>query len=65
MEVIIDKKNEYCIACMKPESSYDILVKYNNGQGSSIPLCLDCLEKLGLTILEKVKHERLKNDSGC
>ena len=48
---------------MKPESSYDILVKYNNGQGSGIPLCLDCMEKLGLTILNKVKEERLNESN--
>ena len=54
MKVIIEKKNEYCIACMKPNSSYDILVKYNNGQGSGIPLCKECMTKLTLELFAKI-----------
>ena len=65
MEILIEKKGEYCISCMKPESSYDLLVKYNNGQGSGIPLCLDCLEKLGLAIMSKVRAESIKSCKNC
>lgn len=57
MKVIIKKKDEHCIACMKPNSSYDILVKFNNNQGSGIPLCKECMKTLALSIFATIQHE--------
>lgn len=63
MKVLIEKKNEYCIACMKPDSSYDILVKFNNNQGSGIPLCKECMRKLALALFAKVcEDEEIGNE---
>ena len=58
MKVIIEKKNEYCISCMRPNSSYDILVKYKNGQGSGIPLCKECMKDLALALIYKLNEEK-------
>lgn len=57
MKVIIEKKSEHCIACMKPNSSYDVLVKFNNGQGASIPLCKECMKTLALSIFATIQEE--------
>ena len=42
---------------MKPNSSYDILVKFNNNQGSGIPLCKECMKTLALSIFVTIQHE--------
>ena len=58
IEVKISKPGDYCISCMKPNSSYDLFIRYQNRQGTVIPLCLECLEQVGLAILSKVQEEK-------
>lgn len=60
MKVIIEQKDEHCIACMKPNSSYDILVKFNNNQGSGLPLCKDCMQTLALALIETIKEDTIE-----
>ena len=61
MEVYIEKKNEHCVACMKPNSSYNVSVKFDNNNGSSIPLCKECMKNLAQTISIKIQEDEDNN----